>query len=110
MSRSPNITPLLRGPRAHSVAWMLDGDWLEGTVTCHATEGADCRLTCPDGCASWDSLDHQHELVDGGECNFVEWVANDGVLDTHMGKHIPVDGFIEPEWNDDHFTWTYSDV
>jgi hypothetical protein len=100
---------LLRGPRTHSVAWMIHDDWIEGTVTCHAAEGADCRLDCPQGCEDWIVSDHEHELIDSGRCLFVEWMhESDGVLDAHRGSHSLTDGFIEPEWDDDHYTWTYS--
>jgi len=102
---------LLRGPRAHSVAWMLDNDWLAGTVTCHATEGADCRLTCPEDCEVWNFTNHEHKLVDGGKCIIVEWLGNQGNLaDSHAGSHAPVDGFIELEWDGDHPIWRYADA
>lgn len=101
---------ILRGKHAHSVALELHDDWLTGTVTCHATEGADCRLMCMDGCESWSLTDHEHPLVDQGKCNFVEWVEAAGeLLEYHVGSHAPVDGFIEIEWDDDHYVWSYSD-
>jgi hypothetical protein len=98
---------LMRGPRAHSVSWLLSDDWIEGTVTCHATEGADCRLDCPEGCESWDCVDHEHALVDSGHCLVVEWLENTGVLESHAGNHAPIDGFIEVEYGDG-YTWAYS--
>lgn len=101
---------LLRGPRAHSIAWMLDDDWLTGTVTCHAAEGADCRMMCPEGCESWDLIDHEHTLVDAGKCNAVESLDANGVADSHVGSHAPVDGFITPEWDIDVWQWSYSDA
>lgn len=100
---------LLRGPKAHSVSWVLNQDWCEGTVTCHCSEGADCRMWCPQGCESWSLTDHEHELVDYGTCMVVEWLEASGVLECHLGKHAPVDGFITPEYDGDGWTWTYAD-
>jgi hypothetical protein len=87
---------------------MIHDDWIEGNVTCHATEGADCRLICSEGCDGWNITDHEHELVDQGKCNFVEWMDAEGLLESHVGTHAPTDGFIEIEYEDDHYTWTYS--
>ena len=98
---------LSRGPRAHSIAWMLDDDWLTATVTCHAVEGADCRMVCPEGCESWNLAYHKHELVDAGRCLVVEWLDNQGIQESHVGSHAPIDGFIEATWDGDGYTWTY---
>lgn len=107
-ARAAAATPLLRGPHAHSVTWRIIDDWIEGRVTCHATEGADCRVQCLDGCESWSAVDHEHPLVDQGTCNFVEWMeAADSVTEAHVGDHALVDGFIDPEWDDDHYVWSY---
>jgi hypothetical protein len=101
---------LLRGPRAHSITWMIDDDWITGKVECHCVEGADCRMVCPNDCEAWNVCDHEHELVDAGRCLFVEWMeAIDSVQDAHVGSHALVAGFIEPEWDDDGFTWSYVD-
>jgi hypothetical protein len=99
---------IMRGPRAHSVAWVLNDEWLDGIVTCHAGEGADCRLDCPEGCAEWDILTHDHALRDSGRCLVVEWIENTGVMETHTGTHAPVDGFIEVAY-DDGYSWSYAD-
>lgn len=104
------MSGLMRGPRAHSIRWVLHDDWLEGTITCHAAEGADCRVTCPEGCEAWILTDHEHEFVDAGRCLVVEWIDNsDGARACHVGSHTPVDGFITPEWDDDGYVWSYSD-
>lgn len=102
--------PLLRGPRAHSVSWWIDDDWIQGTMTCNATEGADCRLMCPEGCESWDVMDHEHPLVDQGKCNFVQWMEAEDMTEAHVGSHALVDGFVTPEWDGDHYVWSYSVV
>lgn len=102
---------LMRGPRAHSIAWDMHDDWLTGDITCHAVGGADCRVTCSKDCESWTLTDHEHEFVDAGKCLFVEWIeATDGALSAHVGSHAPTDGFIEYEWDDGGYVWTYSDV
>jgi hypothetical protein len=101
--------PLLRGPRAHSVKWTIDGDQIYGAVTCHCVEGADCRMTCPDGCEAWILTGHEHGLIDYGECLVVEWFDNVGLEDSHGPISEPLrDGFIDPEWDGDGWTWTYS--
>jgi hypothetical protein len=100
---------LLRGPRAHSVAWMLSEDYLQGVVTCHCVEGADCRLQCPEGCESWNITDHEHPLVDSGMCLVATWINETDVAECHTGRHAPVDGFIEHEFDGDGFTWSYVD-
>ena len=107
---SPTPDKLMRGPRAHSVAWMLHDDWLEGVVVCHCGEGADCRMDCTEGCESWDLVTHEHPMKDTGRCLFVEWIDAEGVQDSHVGSHAPKDDYITPEWDGDHYTWTYSDV
>lgn len=101
---------LLRGPRAHSVVWVINDDSIEGVVQCNAVEGADCRMWCPDGCESWNLTDHEHTLVDYGSCLFVEWMdnASDGVLGAHRGSHAVESGCIQIEWDDDAWTWSYS--
>lgn len=86
---------------------MLDGEYLDGTVTCHATEGADCRLSCTADCEEWELVDHEHELADAGRCLVIEWIENTGVTECHTGRHAPVDGFIEAEFDGDGYTWTY---
>ncbi|HVX20911.1 MAG TPA: hypothetical protein VHB02_06170 [Acidimicrobiales bacterium] len=111
LSPSSDGQALLRGPRAHSIAWTIAGDTISGVVTCHAIEGADCRLNCPEGCESWDITDHEHELEDYGSCVFVEWVDQDGAQFTYGGAFHPlVNGAIEPKWNGDHYTWNYVDA
>lgn len=104
--------PILRGPRAHSVAWEHDYEDIACHVTCHASEGADCRLVCPENCESWSVADHEHDLIDHGQCLFVEWMeAEDGGLMAYGGgDHPVVAGFIEIEFDLDHYTWTYADV
>lgn len=97
-----------RGPRAHSVAWTLDDDWLNGKITCHAAEGADCRLICREDCESWNVANHEHPLFDAGKCLVVEWLNEAGVLESHIGSHAPVDGFITPEFHDGYL-WSYSE-
>src|SRR6202051_2884971 len=104
------MSGLLRGPRAHSVAWVMHDDWIDGTVTCHAVEGADCRLMCREDCEAWSVTDHEHTLFDAGKCLVVEWIENTGVLESHIGTHEPTDGFIDTEFDGDAYTWWYSEV
>lgn len=100
---------MLRGPRAHSVSWMLYGDQLEARLTCHAALGADCRLECSAGCTEFDLADHEHPLVDGGRCIVVEQLDVEGVADAHRGTHPPTDGYVEILYDGAAYTWTYSE-
>ena len=98
---------LMRGPRAHSVVWTMDDDWLTGKITCHAAPGADCRLVCPEGCDEWDAVDHQHPLADCGTCNAATWIEEDGVLECHRGRGPVRDGFVQVEWTGGGYTWSW---
>ena len=111
-SKSNQVGAPFRGPRAHSVAWEHTYEFIDGKVTCHAAEGADCRLVCSENCESWIVGDHPHELIDHGCCLFVEWMeAEDGVALAYCGaSHPVVNGFIEIEYHDDHYTWSYADA
>jgi hypothetical protein len=76
------------------------------TFTCDAAEGADCRLTCPQGCDTWELPDHEHTLVDAGECLVVTWLQEGD--ETYGGKDgallasVP----IEVEWTGGGYLWS----
>jgi hypothetical protein len=65
-------------------------------------------MTCTEDCEEWDLVDHEHPFKDAGRCLVVEWIDNQGVLESHVGSHAPVDGFITPEFDGDHYDWSYS--
>ena len=43
------------------------------------------------------------------DCEVHAELNEEGILECHVGSHAPTDGFIEPEWDGDSFTWTYAD-
>ena len=96
---------ILRGPRAHSVTLVMDEGRLSARWECHASEGADCRLTCLEGCESWSFTDHEHKLEDSGECNVVTWLENLDLEESHVGMQVIYQGPFEYEW-DDGYTFT----
>jgi hypothetical protein len=94
----------------HHVEWHLSRERVDGNVRCFAPEGAFCRLTCDQGCEEWGP-DHEHPLTDSGCCNVVEFLVNgDSIEDVYDGPSTLLrSGFIEPEWQGDHYTWHYRD-
>lgn len=112
----------------HRIEVRFDRDNVRLEAVCHAPEGADCRLTGPDGCTceAWtveradeDSQPYHrvdtvggaeilHWMHDGGECNVCTWLNESGEvaelnaeLDEFMIASVPV----EPVWEGDHFEW-----
>jgi hypothetical protein len=95
----------------HHVAWTIDRHGIRGVVTCHAPEGAFCRLVCDQDCEEW-APDHEHELHDVGYCNVVEFITNgDSIEDAYIGpaNETLCSGFIVPQWQGDWYGWSYAD-
>jgi hypothetical protein len=103
---------------------------------CAATEGASCRLVCPDGCEEFSTTNHvsdtlgddrewlqpltdeertdlvrRHTLVDGGECNSLTFLENDPdyFWELYDGEPAPIhSGPVEFVWNGEFVTWHYT--
>lgn len=98
------MTGIMRGPRAHSVRFTLEDGRLYARWTCHAAEGADCRMRCPGECEEWDLVehdaDHDHKLVDAGHCMVVEGLeAVEDIEDCHQGEDVLYDGPMEWDYD-----------
>ena len=66
-----------------------EGD-LNLRIECNAVEGAQCRLLCEEGCEEFSYEDHQHPLVDSGECMPLVYIHNqDSVLEAYEGDLQP---------------------
>lgn len=110
--------------RGHEIVVTHDHDHARYRTVCHEPDGADCRLTCPEGCESW-SLErdergayHQvgtlgapirHDMEPTrGYCNVVEFLDNAGYGIEELGedREFEVDRFqIKPVWNGDYYSW-----
>lgn len=100
----------------HAVGFTIQGDDIEGTMTCSASVGAPCRMTCAasgvDGCESWDTDEGSCShglLVDVGYCQAVEWVDATSLLEQHAGGEPAVvgDGPVEVWWDEEGWRWAY---
>lgn len=113
----------------HFLTWTHDRDCVRVSATCHADEGADCRLICadPDCSAEEFTLERRvdgtayhaygedddgdetfHDLKDGGACNVVEFLDAGGFIDELAVEAEPfVIGTvsIEPVWAGDYYAW-----
>jgi hypothetical protein len=92
----------------HSMRLTIEVGSVVADWTCIADEGAACRMTCPEGCETWDDDHWPHRLVDKGECNAVEWLDNDAWDETYGGdpEHLR-SGPVEVWWNGDGYSWRY---
>lgn len=91
----------------HTLSVYVVNEWLQVDLNCNAAEGSACRMTCPDGCDSWLVDEHEHELVDYGQCLAVEWAENTTVAECHSGGTTRLhDGMpVDVEWTGDGWTW-----
>lgn len=66
--------------------------FLRARISCQASEGAWCRMQCPEGCEEWARTGHEHALVDAGHCLAFEWFENadDDVMGCYAGKEGPL--------------------
>lgn len=92
----------------HEIILTIDGYGVDVHWTCSATEGAWCRLTCPEQCEEWFE-DHVHALVDAGECVVLPWLENNAAWDeTYSGPPQQVRcGPIFVEWDNPGYRWSY---
>lgn len=94
----------------HRVEYRIsDGDvW--ALLRCDESEGAPCRLICPEGCESWPC---PHELVDAGYCNEIEFIGNAGpALEYREGgaETGVADGEVTIRWDGDMYVWSQDDT
>lgn len=96
-------------PHDHRISWVIEGDWITGKLTCSAPEGSICRLVCEKGCESWPCTGDDHELVDGGSCNAVEWINETGPQEAHGGDGSETlrDGPVDVWWSGTSWRWAY---
>jgi len=81
-------------------------------MVCDAPEGAPCRMWCDEGC-EFATPEHlaNHRLRDQGYCTKTEgWFDEDDPIDLYVGPPTELrSGPVEVIWDDDHYTWRYSD-
>ena len=81
----------------------LDGNYrnIDFSIECLEPDGAQCRVECPAGCASYTYPNHPHGLVNRNVCNAVEWMEQGDIPELFNGSDdTPLyDGMpIEIEW------------
>lgn len=94
---------------SHTINWRIEQEFITGRLVCTEPPESDCRMVCPEGCESWPC---EHELVDGGACNPIEFIENsDGPVFCYGGPEAPLrDGEVVFTWNGDYYEWDYADV
>lgn len=96
------------GPSFHKIEWFIEHEWVGASITCSAPEGADCRMSCPEGCEAWPC---SHELADAGYCVAKEWFENadEGLegLFNGDGRQPLRNGPVTFEWTGDWYVWDY---
>ena len=88
----------------HRLHLELQWGGLVPTFSCDAPVGSECRLTCSVGCEDWEQ-DHEHEMVDSGECQYVIWLENGDFDWSHEGIAVLYDGPIDAKWMGDYFSF-----
>ena len=105
----------------HQIHWTLEeGGGIRADFTCSAPDSEVCRLMC--SANQCEQLPCTHAVVAApGRCLFADWFNATGddpaaltdaflALDAvfYMGeKAAPVDGYVDPEWQGDYYTWMY---
>lgn len=94
----------------HTLTVRIAHGQIELDTTCHEPLGADCRMTCPEGCEEWDPNDHEHELVPqpSGVCNVVDWLDNVDMEESFEGPAATLaTGLpIKVSWDGDGYVWS----
>lgn len=101
----------------HNLSLRATTDSIALDATCHSDKDAICRMTCHDGCESYNIAKHYngtylddegHELVTGN-CNAIEWfLLDDEMLSCLVtSKWVPLaDNMeIDVEWIGDGWEW-----
>ena len=112
----------------HEISVTHDDDIAIYTPVCHEPYGANCRLVCGEGCEEWPaitrgsegtfhgvygydgSLIGRHRMMDGGECQAVLWLEQDGAtipeLAVDKGSLFEIGRFpIHLIWDGSGFEW-----
>jgi hypothetical protein len=101
----------------HSIEWTIEPDG--STVQrfrCTAPTGSPCRLTCAEGCCAetWpcysddgEGEEREHEMVDGGSCGVVGWLAEDPESNYHGPAASVASASILVAWDGCRYVWRY---
>lgn len=111
----PTVQPAKEAPHHHRIAWTIDRFGVVTSVlTCTATKGGACRLTCRQGCEEYATDgSHEHQLVDYGCCTAAGWINEghpDEVYDGGPDDEPVRDGPVHVQWDGDGWVWRYADV
>lgn len=106
----------------HKIAWTISAEHVQGDFTCDAPLGAVCRLRCGEECGapsypcySYDETgaESEHELIDSGQCNALEFLAECSPEEAYNGpSNVPIhDGEVVAEWQEglNFYQWHYVD-
>lgn len=72
----------------HRAKFSFDQYGLSVKFSCDATVGAQCRLSCPEGCDFFTFEGHEHELVDQGECEVLPWLDSASPEELFMNDEV----------------------
>jgi hypothetical protein len=83
----------------HTVTVRIDDGTAIFTFECGASDDAMCRVTCDQGCETWNA-GHEHKLLPIDHCTFCEWTEEVGADEIHEGTQtiaidVPVQIFYE---------------
>lgn len=94
----------------HTLSVRMSTSQVELSAVCHEPLGADCRMTCPEGCEDWDPSDHEHELepMPPGECNAVDFLDNVDMEECYQGSTVVISSGdpIKVWWDGDGYVWS----
>jgi DNA-binding CsgD family transcriptional regulator len=95
----------------HTITWTHEDDHIAVTFACTAPVGAKCRAVCSEDCETWGP-NHQHTLVDGGECMALVYLDAANPEESYQGEdRAPLNsGPIDVTWDSsiETYTWQYS--
>jgi hypothetical protein len=109
----------------HGIRWEFNQGSVDAKAVCNAEPGADCRLSCPEGCEQWGRLvdkdGEQWHTIPGGTipihrmevvpyCNVQMFLDVDSydLLEMYEDGHEPfviAETPIEPVWDRDGYLW-----
>lgn len=96
-------------PRGHTVEWRISSAcWIDGTVTCHEPDTADCRTWCAEGCEERCTAPGEHRREPTGSCNLKDWLENGDLVECYAGPTATlVNGPVDISWDGDNYLWRY---
>jgi len=109
----------------HAIRWFFDQDTICCEAICTAPPGANCRLSCPEGCEQWsteradgqvfhvageegDGTEIRHALEPVPYCNVCEFLNSDGDIPELAYKVGTFDLAVTPIlpiWEGDYYSW-----